>query len=372
MTTPVITAWAAVSPYGMTEEDFRAGLRAGPAATTALEAGSGPHADGYLVPDFDVRSVLGRKGTRSMDRVSALAVATVRQLLAASGTSAAGFVADDAAVVLGTTTGSAKSMMDITRDTLIHEKPFYIDASRIPNAIMNSAAAQCAIWHGLRGPNVTVAGGKVAGLIALRYATRLIRANRATMVICGGAEEHSIERAWLEFHGAPDDEICSPLGEGCAVMLVQSVEAAAEAAQDAQDAPEVHCDVLAIELTVHAVTDIRESVTRCLRRALDSAAIGAAEVWAVSAAPASGRAGAQERLAVTDVLVGESTRALWMDGFWGDAGAVSAGFLIGVLQAEFALAFTGDDSPEPRIGVVVAVDRDGLAGAAVLRIRRRR
>ncbi|MCP5877146.1 hypothetical protein NL390_32295, partial [Klebsiella pneumoniae] len=80
---------------------------------------------------------------------------------------AAGVAADSlgTALVLGTTTGSAESMMNFTRSSLEAEKPFYVDPALMPNAVMNCAAGQCAIWHQLKGPNTTIAGGRAAGLL---------------------------------------------------------------------------------------------------------------------------------------------------------------------------------------------------------------
>ena len=131
--------------------------------------------------------MLGRKGTKGMDRVTGLAVAAVGPL-------AAGY---DTALVLGTS-GSVRSMMAFTRS----ERPFAVDPAVIPSVVMNCAAGQCAIWNGLTGPNATIAGGRAAGLRGLSYARRLLRAGRARAVLCGAAEEYSAERSWLAYYGA--------------------------------------------------------------------------------------------------------------------------------------------------------------------------
>ncbi len=55
-----------------------------------------------------------------MDRVTGLAVTAVRELLSEGGGEPES--GEGVGLVLGTTTGSAQSMMDITRDTLVHEK----------------------------------------------------------------------------------------------------------------------------------------------------------------------------------------------------------------------------------------------------------
>ncbi|UGY94197.1 beta-ketoacyl synthase N-terminal-like domain-containing protein [Streptomyces gobiensis] len=358
----VISTWSAVSPFGIGRASFERGLTQ--QASTAAEPGGedewGPLPAGtYLpVPGFSAREVLGKKGTRSMDRVSALAVTTIRELLEENAHSSAVATGERAALVLGTTTGSVKSMMDITRDTLIHEKPFYIDAARIPNAIMNSAAAQCAIWHQIKGPNTTVAGGRVAPLLALRYSLRLLAAERAKAALCGGAEELSAPRAWLEHHGRSAAEPAAPLGEGCALLLV---EPAAEAQGSAL------ADVLAVETGIHTGADLRHSLIECLRRAVARTGVTLDDVWAVSSVPGEGPLGDAERAAVDDVFGSPKIQRIQGARLWGDAGAATAAFqTVSVLSSAQASAEAAG-----RVAVVVSVDRDGVLGCALLRMRAR-
>jgi 3-oxoacyl-[acyl-carrier-protein] synthase II len=144
----VITAWSAISPFGLGRELFVEGAVARRSAVADLDGArwGSPDTRAALVPDFDVRDVLGRKGTRGMDRFSALAVATVGRLQAEISADAT------TALVLGTTTGSAETMMDIVRTGLRAKLPFHIDPASTPYGVMNGAAGQCAIWYGFRGP----------------------------------------------------------------------------------------------------------------------------------------------------------------------------------------------------------------------------
>lgn len=357
MSAPVISGWSAVSPYGMGREAFTAGLRAGVAGTVELDPASWtvPQPRAHLVPGFEVREVLGRKGSRSMDRVSALAVTAVRELFDADPTR--GEDGDDTALVLGTTTGSVKGMMDITRDTLRQEKPYHIETGRIPNAIMNSAAAQCAIWHQMFGPNTTVAGGRVAGLFALQYAIRLLESGRAAMVLCGGAEEYTAERAWLEHHGSgPDSDV---LGEGCALLTV-------EPADDADVDRPALAEVVAVGLGVHSGDDLAAALERCLRRTLTRAEVRPADVWAVCSAAPGGALGDGERAALAAVFDTGQVLSVLDGQPWGDAGAVTATFQI---AAVLGLAET-DPAAAGRVAVVTSADRDGVLGCAVLRTAR--
>ncbi|MFB7443130.1 beta-ketoacyl synthase N-terminal-like domain-containing protein [Streptomyces mirabilis] len=347
MTTPVISAWSAISPYGVGREAFVNGVAAGTPAVTRLSPDRWPvpQRQAARVPDFVTEEVLGRKGTRSMDRVSALAVAAVGELLDSAGRHRTVATGEHAALVLGTTAGSARSMMEITRDTLTRARPYHIDTARIPNAIMNSSAAQCAIRHDLKGPNTTVAGGRAAGLFALRYALRLLSSGRARSVLCGGAEELTPERAWLEYHSG-DPARPAVLGEGCSLLLLEP-EAPA-------DAP-VLAEVLGVTLGVFRDGDLAASLTRCLSRSLAQAGATAADLWAVS--PSAGQ----------DPVLFDGADPLTLPGedVWGDAGAAAAPFQIASVLA----AAERDPAARGRIAAVLSADRDNVLGCALFRLR---
>ncbi|MFF4227652.1 beta-ketoacyl synthase N-terminal-like domain-containing protein [Streptomyces sp. NPDC001820] len=338
---PVITAWSAISPFGFGADAFRAGLRAGiPAATAAR-----------LVPDFDARTVLGKKGTRSMDRVTALSVAAVGELAGrpdAPGTPAEG---PAPGLVLGTS-GSVQSTMDFTRSSLDGDRPFYVDPARFPNTVMNCAAGQCAIWHGLKGPNATIAGGRAAGLLALNYARRLQVGGRAGTLFCGGAEEYSHARARLHRHGAGSPER-PVLGEGAAVLRLEPAGSAA-AGRDGL------AEVVALEFGVYEDADgIRATLLGCLRRVLERAGARPADIALV----APGEAGGEEQAALADLFGRQPPAEVDCTGLIGDSAAAAASFqLLAVLvRAEDDPALAG------RLALVTAVDHDGTLGCALLR-----
>lgn len=306
-----ITAWSAISPFGIGADAFRIGL-------DVRRQTSG------LVPDFDVRAVLGKKGTRSMDRVTALSVAAVGAL-------AERLPGPETGLVLGTT-GSVQSTMDFTRSSLESERPFYVDPARFPNTVMNCAAGQCAIWHQLKGPNATIAGGRVAGLLALNYARRLQASGRAGTLLCGGAEEYSDARASL--YGS------ALLGEGAAMLLLEP------------DARDGLAEVVALEFGVYAEPEeIRPALVACVRRALDKAGARPENVSLV--APG-------DDTPLADVFGDHQPTRIDCTELIGDAGAAAATFqVLAVLVAD-----------TPGLALVTAVDRDGTVGCALLRTRR--
>ncbi|MEU3857977.1 beta-ketoacyl synthase N-terminal-like domain-containing protein [Streptomyces sp. NPDC028722] len=355
--TPVITGWSAVSPYGVGRAAFAAGVRAG--AKTAVKAdaalGTLPSPDVCTVPGFDVQELLGKRGTAKMDRLTALALVTSDGLLRDADGTPAVPTDDRTGVVLGITMGSLENVTDFLRQSYTNERPFYVDAGRIPFGSLNHAAGACAIRHGLKGPNTTVAGGRAAGLLALNYARRLLGQGRATKYVAGSAEEFSAAHAWYEATAAQPGDPAPLLGEGCGLFLV---EPAGRAAQPPLAA------VLGIETRVDIDDDPFAAVGACARRALDRAGVGADEVWAAVPCAAPSAAGRAEHEALAALVPAEALGRVPSMELLGDAGAATASFQIAAV-----LSVAGaEPAARGRIALVTAVDRDGAVAAAVLRL----
>jgi 3-oxoacyl-[acyl-carrier-protein] synthase II len=421
-----ITGWSAVSPYGLGRAAFAEGMLARRRTAVALDPGQWPVPDAHacLVPQFDPRTALGRKGTRTMNRVTGLAVAAVGHLAGDSdGQTSSGPTAfhstprsarhhptldpsfdpalnlaspvGDTALVLGTTTGSVQSMMDFTRASLTGERPFDVEPAAIPNSVLNCAAAQCAIWHRIQGPNTTLACGRPSGLLALAYARRLLLGGRATAVLCGGAEEYSPARSWLAHHsrgGSP-----ALLGEGAAILRVELTDgpgtlasvlavesrvrlcdtipgaptpATAHAAHAAHSAHVAHSGSAHPRSThsssppprltppIPAEVNLAAVVAATVRRALDRAGVSPRNVWAaVPSGLSEGERAALDGLVEPAALDRVPPTAELL----GDTGAASAAFQLAATLA------AGQDAPG-QVAVITSVDVDGVVAAAVLRL----
>ncbi|WP_242911392.1 beta-ketoacyl synthase N-terminal-like domain-containing protein [Actinomadura terrae] len=344
---PVVTAWSAFSPFGMGREAFAAGVAEGRSAVAGIdrERWGTPDDRAGLVPGFEIRRVLGGKGVRGMDRLAGLAVATVRGLHEER-------PGDEAtALVLGTTTGGAQTMMDITRTALTAPLPYRIDAAAIPYGVMNGAAGQCAIRHGYRGPNATIASGRPTGLAALNYARRLLLTGRARNVVCGAVEEYSRARSWLEFHSRDGDAAGTVPGEGCAMFAV---------GLPPRDGTPVLAEVLALDFRVCVDGDWDAALDRSVREV----AADPADVWATCASGAAGPAGRAE-LAALEQAAPAATRLAPVAELIGETGAASAAFQ---LAAVLALAERSPDAAG-RTAVITSADPScGMVAAALLRI----
>lgn len=349
-----VSGWSAVSAFGIGAGAFREGVLSGRTGVRVPGRDEPvPQGDpaGY-VPGFDIRGVLGRKNTRSMDRITALAVVTVGGLLDGERSAGRELDGDGTGLVLGTSTGSVQSMMDFTRDSFVRHRPYMVDPARFPNAIMNRAAGQSAIWYGLRGPNATVAGGQVAGLFALRYAERLHRYGHARSVLCGAVEELSSQRGWLERRRREDGDP-APLGEGCAVFRLESP---AEASAHGRPAL-AHLVATAFRVYPSPV-EIPGTLADCARSVLKAAGSSAADVWALAADLT------EDQFAGLAEVIGDEPRRIAPAASLGDTGAASAAFQVAAVLSRAA----ADRASRGRLALVASIDRDGMAGVAALRL----
>ncbi|MFJ8311752.1 MULTISPECIES: beta-ketoacyl synthase N-terminal-like domain-containing protein [unclassified Streptomyces] len=349
----VFSAWSAVSPYGAGATAYRAGLAAEESALAALDATAhpGPYEQAGLVPDFTAAGALGKKGTRTMDRLTALAVSAFGQLLQECGPALVERP-ERLALVLGTGSGSVQSIMDFTRDSLTGDRPYLVDPARFPNTVMNRAAGQSAIWHGIKGPNTTVAGGWLTGLLALGYAARLYRGGHCDRVLCGAAEEYSAQRAWLEWHAA-DGGARPPLGEGGVVWLLEPAASASAAGRTPL------ARLLGTRFRAYHEPDrAGEALTACVRAVLDDAGVSGDRVHAVAPLGTDGEEDAVRRALPS----GADPEWIRCRPLLGDTSAAATAFQT---AAVLARAEAGG-LPPGTTALITGIDRDGTVGCVLL------
>lgn len=335
----VLTSWSAVSAAGLGAQPFAAALQ---------PEHFGQFAETRCVPGFDIPRLLGRKNTRTMDRITGLTVLTVRLLLDRERASGQEVDGSTTGLVLGTSGGSIQSMMDFSRDSFTQAKPYLVDPARFPNAVMNCAAGHSAIWHGLRGPNTTIASGQVAGLSVLRYAARLLRSGHARSVLCGAVEELTPLRTWLESMRGNASAHTEP-GEGCAIFRLETLD-------DAHAAGRIPLAQLAATAfrVASSPADVPRALAECVTSVLKTEDGDTGDVWALATdlspahyvLPSEAMEPAQH-ISLTERL--------------GDTGAASAALHLAALLAR------ADHTVPGRLALVAAADRDGLVGAAAVR-----
>ncbi len=187
---------------------------------------------------------------------------------------------DRVGIAIGTSTGSAKSASDYTRETLVQERPYLVNPLLFPNTILNCPAAQAAIWYSLKGVNATISGGQLTSLMALRYGTTVIRQGYADVLLVGAVEEFTPHTAWGFHHAGLLRNTDTLVGEGCVVFVVEEPANAIAAGRRPL------AQILACEMAVYGElghdAEVPRGLARCIQRALRRAGVAPGEVWAVA------------------------------------------------------------------------------------------
>ncbi|QUQ63088.1 beta-ketoacyl synthase N-terminal-like domain-containing protein [Kutzneria sp. CA-103260] len=361
MTTAVATASLAVTGCGVVSS---AGLgldalgdrlldgKPGHTVPTADIVAEFPPRPLRVVSDEEVLGELGRRGLRYVDRLTTLG-------MVASGMALSGLDEgdpSDTGVVLGTATGSIRSITEVARDTLVQDKPYLIHPGRFPNTVLNSAAGQIAIRNKLRGVNATVASGKLSTLSAVRYADTAIRLGRVSRLVVGGVEELSPPMAWA-WHLAGELGEQTAVGEGCAMFVLEDA---------ARTSNRVLAEILACEVGFHG-RGLADGLAVSVSRALDKAGVDAADVATVSvSAPAADSALSRAEQRGVEAALGRTPATVNVVDVVGECYSASGALQLAGLLALWRRWTPGDGA----VGLVTSVGRDGNVGCLVVRDRR--
>lgn len=399
--TVVVTGAGAFSPLADSPSALHAALCERRSALKPVELfevnGLGPARAGEIRP-FDPQAYLGDRNLRPVDRTARLLLIAAQQALEAGGWTAEMRARREVGLVLGTTFCSVRTIAEFDRRAL-QLGPSHASPLDFANSVINAAAGQAAIWHGLRGVNSTVAAGETSGLMAISYAAGLIRSGRADALLAGGAEELCFE-SFVGFHRAGRLGASFPipfdarrdgfaLAEGAAVLMLEEAESAR--ARGARILAEVRGCGEAFNPSPGDADEAAGAVARAVRLALEDAAVEPGDLdclgLAASGCVLGDRAEARG-LAETLGTRGAATPAAAVKAMLGEAlgasGAFQAVSLLGtfedgVLPGVLGLERTEEDFPlagvsaetrrlqrRPRLGLLHASAWDGQACAVVI------
>jgi len=314
----VVTGAGLLSPLGDDPAAVHAALvagRSGLGPITLFPTAGLPCVQGGEIAGFDAVAYLGaERNVRPLDRLSRLVAAAAGRALADAGWTPDLVAGRGVGLVLGTMFCGIHTIAEFDRRG-ITRGPSYISPLDFANTVINAAAGQTAIWHGLTGVNSTIAGGASSGLQALAVATDLIRSGRADAVLAGGADELCFETFYGFLRagslcgsraGGEAGEYPIPfdarrngfaLAEGAALLMLEAAEPAA--ARGARVLAEVHGHGAAFDAS-RGEDDARaaRAVERAVAAALaDAGAMGSEPIGFVSAAANGSPAGDRQEAA---------------------------------------------------------------------------
>jgi len=390
-----ITGFGVACSLGVGREAFLAAFRDGAGATGSdgrietFDASAYPGARVAEVRGFDATRYLGDKGLRTLDRLAKLLVVSARLALHDAGLKRDGaWVTDGAArpgpervgLVCSNAYGSLEAITELDRVALL-EDARYINPSRFPLTVSNSAAGYVSIWEDLRALNVSVSDGNCGALDAVACADVLLDQRRAEVLLVGGAEAMS-ETLFLAFHrlGAAGSRTPGPgiqptegpcIGEGAALVALER-EGTARARSAAVlgtvvgygtsfSAPEregslVHATPIALE--------------EAIAGALADAGVTASEVDVVVSGVSGLRVFDEAELMAIERAVGRETPVvapkLALGETLGAGGAMGMLAALALLEAPPADAPTKPRAPSPATPVRGAFRRDGQLRIALV------
>lgn len=191
--------------------------------------------------NFDPHDYLDRKEARKIDRYCQLALVVSDQAMADAGLNKDNIDVDRAGVIFASGIGGLITFQEevinfAKGDGTPRFNPFFI-----PKMILDIAAGQISMRHGLRGPNFAVTSACASSTNAIGVAVDLIRAGKADVVLTGGSEAVISEagvggfnsmKALSERNDSPEtasrpydkDRDGFVMGEGAGALILESLE----------------------------------------------------------------------------------------------------------------------------------------------------
>src|SRR5438874_8384406 len=173
----VITGAGAITPLGLTLEEFWKNLVAGQsgiAAMTLCDTSDYPTKIAAEVKDWRPEEFLDRKEARRMARFSQFAVVAAMQAVEHAGLHLEHEDRTRIGVLLGNGNGGYPNLEEAVR-TIVARGGMRMDPLLMPKALPNMAAAQVSLQLGLKGYNGTTVTACAAGTQAIGEAADLIR-----------------------------------------------------------------------------------------------------------------------------------------------------------------------------------------------------
>jgi 3-oxoacyl-[acyl-carrier-protein] synthase II len=351
-----VTGVGVLSPFGVGREAFAAGLQAGVRAQ--------PRHGQLEVPEFDAAKYLGDKGLRSLDRFTKMLVVATRLALHDAQLKRDGawsaLSPEQVGLVVSNAYGSLEATVELDRIATL-EDARYINPSRFPLTVSNSAAGYASIWEELRALNVSVSDGNCGALDAVACADVFLEQGRAAALLVGGAEAAS-EALLLAFQKLEAVGGAASLGEGAALVALELPDAAR--ARGATILGEIIGYGTAFEPPERDTTLVHaspEALDRAIRDALADAGATAKDVDLVVSGVSGLRTFDEAELRAIGRTIGEDTCVLAPKLALGETARANGQSLAANLRVR------GTVRTKPRTALVTCMGYYGNASALVMR-----
>ena len=187
----VVTGLGIVSPLGSTVATAWEGIvngRSGIGLVDKMDLSAFPVRIGGQAKDFNAEEYMTPKDVRRFDPFVPFGVASATQAIKDSGFEVTAANCARIGVAMGAGIGGLSTIEENTAKWLEAKTPRKISPFFIPGSIINAAAGQVSIQHGLRGPNIALVTACTTSTHSIGLGCRLIQYGDADIMVAGGSE----------------------------------------------------------------------------------------------------------------------------------------------------------------------------------------
>ena len=319
------------------------------------------------VTDFETPAHWSRKQLRSLGRLSRLCVAAAEAALADAGLRDDPSICDGRmGVACGSSTGSTADVSDMARLLINGVSPGF-NANTYVRMMPHTAAANIAIFFGLKGRVIPTSCACASGSQAIGYAFEAIRYGKIDMMLAGGGEELCPSEAFVfdslyatslkndtpQASPAPYDRKRDGLviGEGAGILVLESLEHAL--ARGAR----IHAEVAGFASNcdgTHVTRPEQATMYACMKGALEDAGIAPSAVGYVNGHGTATEHGDIAETRATSALFGTrmpiSSQKSYMGHTLGACGALESWFSIEMMRQRWFAPTLNLDEVDERCG----------------------
>ncbi len=187
----VVTGIGALTPLGNSAPAYWDGLIngvSGADAITLFDASKFKTRFACELKNFEPTDFLDRKEARKIDRFTQTALVCSDEAMQHAGISKDNINVDRAGVIFSSGIGGLITFQQEVTEFALGDGTPRFNPFFIPKMILDIAAGQISMRHGLRGPNYAVVSACASSTHAIMDAFNLIRLGKADIILAGGSE----------------------------------------------------------------------------------------------------------------------------------------------------------------------------------------
>jgi 3-oxoacyl-[acyl-carrier-protein] synthase II len=321
------------------------------------------------VKNYHPEDFISKKELRKLDPFLKLALGAARLSFEDAGFNIPAEIAHRAGVFMGCGLGGLTTIEEYHK-VLVESGPKKVSPFFIPMLIGNMAAGLISIYHGAKGPNLSVQTACAAGTHAVGQAFHMVRDSICDIMVTGGAESVVTPLAVAGFNAmralsTRNDEpqkASRPfdkerdgfvLGEGAAVLILEELTMARERGA------KIYAEIIGFGASgdahhMAAPAPDGEGAVRCMQTALDDAVVRPADVEYINAHGTSTDLNDKYETQAIKTVFGEHARKLAVSStksmtghLLGAAGGIEAAFTAMSLDQQTMPPTINYENPDP-------------------------